>query len=193
VRLVAKIMKRPQLSNSSRRLLINIRLLAVLAIILWIASRQIVGIGKYAVSSLHLILKNPSVSYDAKMRKHFGSNYILFKFVKENTPPSAIINHPPQVRPWINAGNAPLMQYFLYPRKFRSRSRMVPTVHHEATHVLVTWGEGWVEDPRLHGWPKFPVNIRRFYYLPITRKILVAQLILRTMELRILEEIILQF
>ncbi len=169
-------MKRFRLSNSSRRFLINIRLLAVAAIILWIASRQIVDMGKYAVSSLRVIVENPSASYDQKMRKHWGNNYLLFKFVKENTPPSATIMHPPQVRPWINAGNEPLMQYFLYPRKFRSVSRRSPTVHNEATHVLVAWGEGGVKDPGWHGWPKFPVNIRRFYHLPITRKILVDEL-----------------
>ena len=173
---MVKIMKRLRLSNSSRRFLINIRFLAVAAIILWIASRLIVGMGKNAVSSLHFILRYPSVSYDGKMRKHWGNNYTLFKFVKENTPPSATIMHPPQVRPWKNAGNGTLMQYFLYPRKFRSGSLGAPAVDNEATHVLVAWGEWWVKDRRWHGWPKFPVNMRRFYHLPITRKILVDEL-----------------
>ena len=78
-------MKHPWLSNSSRRFLINIRFLAVVAIVLWIASRQIVGIGKYAVSSLHFILDHSSASYDGKMGKHLGASECFSIIVWERT------------------------------------------------------------------------------------------------------------
>jgi len=154
---VIKIMRHLRLSNSSRHFLVNIRFLAVVAIILWVASRQIVDMGKYAISSLHFILENPSASYDQKMRARRGGWTNLAEFVKKNTPSTAVIIYPPFAREnW---------EYFLYPRKLLSGSRKRPVVHKSATHVLV-----------IHGWPRFPLNTRKFLHLSPPRKILVHEL-----------------
>ena len=150
-------MKHLQLSNSSRRFLVSIRFLAVVAIILWIATSQIVDMGKYAVSSLHIIIKNPHLSYDAKMRARRGGWTNLAEFVKKNTPSTAVIMYPP-----FGQEN---WEYFLYPRKLLSGSRRSHAVHKSATHVLV-----------IYGWPKFPVNTRKFLHLSPPRKILVHEL-----------------
>jgi len=148
-------MKRFRLSNSSRRFLMNIRFLAVVAgIALLVASHQLVDIGKYAVSSLHFILKNPSASYDQKMRARRGGWTNLAEFVRKNTPSTAVITYPPFAK-----GN---WEYFLYPRKLLSGSRRWPAVPKSATHVLV-----------IHGWPRFPLNTRIFLHLSPPRKILV--------------------
>ena len=151
-------MKHSWLSNSFRRFLINIRFLAVVAgIALWVASHQLVGVGEYAISSLHFIIKNPHLSYDAKMRARRGGWTNLAEFVKKNTPSTAVIIYPRFAREnW---------EYFLYPRKLLSGSRKRPAVYKSATHVLV-----------IHGWPRFPLNARKFLHLSPTRKILVDEL-----------------
>ena len=155
---MAKIMKHSWLSNSFRRFLINIRFLAVVAgIALWVASHQLVGVGEYAISSLHFIIKNPHLSYDAKMRARRGGWINLAEFVRKNTPSTAVIMYPPR--------KVPNWEYFLYPRKLLSGSRRWPAVYKSATHVLV-----------IHGWPRFPLNTRRFLHLSPTRKILVDEL-----------------
>ncbi|MCK4420076.1 hypothetical protein KAV79_09735 [Candidatus Aerophobetes bacterium] len=154
---MGKTIKHLQLSNSSRRFLLNIRFLAVVAVILWIASYQIVDTGKYAVSSLHLIIENLHLSYDAKMRARRGGWTNVAEFARKNTPSTAVVIYPP-----FGQEN---WEYFLYPRKLLSGSRRSPTVHESATHVLV-----------MHDWPKFPLNMRRFLHLSPTRKILVHEL-----------------
>ena len=148
-------MKRLRLSNSSLRFLMNIRFLAVVAgIVLWVASHQLVEVGEYAISSLHLIIKDPYLSYDAKMRARRGGWTNLAEFVRKNTPSTAVITYPPFAKEnW---------EYFLYPRKLLSGSRRWPAVYKSTTHVLV-----------IHGWPRFPLNTRRFLHLSPPRRILV--------------------
>lgn len=168
-------MKFFQLSSSSKYLLIRIRFLViVLAIVLPLSTFRIVNFTKYGFSSLNLIFRNLSLSYDQKMRIQWGIFYEVVELVRENTPPTATIVHPPQVRPWLTAGNEALLQCFLYPRKLQRGYRNL--VDKTVTHVLVARGNWTVKDDRMYGWPKFPVNVRKFVYLPRKRKILVDSL-----------------
>jgi len=99
--------------------------------------------------------------------------YDSLKLVRERTPPDAVIMHPLPEYFWLNVGNNSLLQYFLYPRGLRGGFR--DTINHDKTitHVLVAWGEGTAKDQRLYGWPKFPVNVRKFYHLPSKRQFLI--------------------
>jgi len=158
-----------QLSHSSSQLFVRIRFLGIIAgIILWIATSNVVKVTKYDLSSLHFMLNNLTASYDQKMASKWGF-YNFLKFVKDHTPPTALIVHPHPTGPWINLGHELLLQYFLYPRQLEQgppgeveRSWMI-------THALVAWGEGKTQYKRRYGWPKFPVNVRKFYHIPSKR------------------------
>jgi len=156
--LMAKIMKHLRLSNLSRRFLINIRFLVVVAgIALLVTTYQLVGIGEYAISSLHFIIKNPHLSYEEKMRGRRGGWTTLAEFARKNTSSTAVILCPP-----FGEDN---WEYFLYPRKLLSGSRRCPAAPESATHVLV-----------VYGWPRFSPNARKFLHISPTRKILVDEL-----------------
>lgn len=160
-------------SNSTKRLFVKVRFLVmVVGVILWVATGNIARIGRGVISSWQPILKYPFASYDQKMAAKWGY-YNLLKFVKDHTPPEAVIMHPSPEIFWLNVGYGFLLQYFLYPRGLRVGYRN--TLEHDKTitHVLVAWGEGRAKDQRLYGWPKFPVNVRKFYHLPSKRQFLI--------------------
>ena len=160
-------------SNSTKRHFVKVRFLVmVVGVILWIATGNIARIGRGVISLWQPILKYPFASYDQKMAAKWGY-YNLLKFVKDHTPPEAVIMHPSPEIFWLNVGNPSLLQYFLYPRGLQGGSR--DTINHNKaiTHVLVAWGEGKAKDQRLYGWPRFPVNVRKFYHLPSKRQFLI--------------------
>jgi len=150
-------MKHLQFPNSFRRFLANIRFLIVIAgIILCVATYQIGWVGKYAISSLRFIIKNPHLSYETKMKIHRGGWAALAELVRKNTPPTAVIIYPPSQHNW---------EYFLYPRKLLCGFQKRPAVYKSATHVLV-----------ISGWPRFPINARKFLHFSPTRGILVDEM-----------------
>lgn len=162
-------MRRRQLSHSSSQLLVRIRFLAVIAgIVLLMATSNVVKVVKYDLSFLHFMLNNFNASYDQKMASKWGF-YSFLKFVKDHTPPTALIVHPHPTGPWINLGHELLLQYFLYPRELEQGPPGEVQRSWMMTHALVAWGEGKTQDKRRYGWPKFPVNVRKFYHMPSKR------------------------
>ena len=165
-----------QFSHSSSQLFVKIRFLAIIAgIMLWIATSNAVKVTKYDLSFLHFMLNNFTASYDQKMASKWGF-YNFLKFVKDHTPPRALIVHPHPVGPWINLGHELLLQYFLYPRQLEQGPPGEVERSWMLTHTLVAWGEGKTQDKRRYGWPKFPVNVKKFYYMPSKRKFFLDQL-----------------
>lgn len=148
----------------SKHLLTKIRFLAVImGIILTLATFYTVKIAKFAIAQLGFILRNPFLSYDQKMSQYWGGNYRLMKLVRDNTPPTAVIMHPPRVDPWKRraVGNQSILQYFLYPRGLRWGYRRIFEQDKTITHLLVA-----------DDWPKFVVDMRRFHHLPTQRRFL---------------------
>jgi len=106
----------------------------------------------------------------------WGTDYRLPAFVRDHTPPTALIMYPPWVAPWINQGNSLLLAYFLYPRRVYPEDYQKIETNKAITHIMVAWGKGRPPDWRMYGWPKFPVNSRRFFHFPRKREVFLAQL-----------------
>jgi hypothetical protein len=172
-----------RLSTSSRRIFIRIRFLAVVVgILLWVVTDQIAKVTKYSLPLWSHILRNPTASYDQRMMSKWGTDYRFPAFVRDHTPPSAVIMYPPWVAPWINQGNSLLLAYFLYPRRIYPEGYQKIETNKAITHVMVAWGKGKPTDWRIYGWPKFPVNSRRFFHFPRKREILLAQLSIESLS-----------
>jgi len=166
-------------SDSWWRVFRKVRLLVVVVgIMVWVASSNIMYTGRSAISDLRFILKNPSLSYDEKMEIRWGVCYKFLNFARGHTPPSAVMVRPPQIKPWLRVGNELLIYYFLYPRRLLHTDGRGIESNKTITHVLVAWGSWWVADTRRWGWPKFPVNGKRFIHLPNLRKIYIGELAL---------------
>lgn len=159
----------------SGRLSLRIPFIVVMAAILWIATGNIMHTGKRAIPSLYFILKNPSLSYDEKMKRNFHF-YKFFKFVKENTPSASVIMLPPEIRPRLAAGPR-LAQYFLHPRKLLVEDREKIATDKTITHILVWWGDWPTKNNAMYGWPKFPVPVRKFIHFPRGRAVFIDCLI----------------
>jgi len=159
------------------RIFIKIRFFAVVVgIFLWLVTDQIVEITKYSFPSWSHILKSPTASYDQRMMSKWGTDYRFPAFVRDHTPSNAVIMYPPWVAPWINQGNSLLLAYFLYPRRIYPEGYKKIETNKAITHVMVAWGKGKPADWRMYGWPKFPVNSRRFFHFPRKREVFLAQL-----------------
>jgi len=166
-----------QLLNSFGRVFIKIRFLAVVTgVLLWVVTGQIVEVTKFSFPSWSYILRNPTASYDQRMMSKWGTDYRFPAFVRDHTPPTALIMYPPWVAPWINQGNSLLLAYFLYPRRVYPEDYQKIETNKAITHIMVAWGKGKPADWRMYGWPKFPVNSRRFFHFPRKREVLLAQL-----------------
>jgi len=165
------------LSKPSRRVVFKIRFLVVaVGALLWVLTHQIVEVTKFSFPSWSHILRNPTASYDQRMMSQWGTDYRFPAFVRDHTPPGAVIMYPPWVAPWINQGNSLLLAYFLYPRRIYPEGYQKVETNKAITHVMVAWGKGKPADWRMYGWPKFPVNSRRFFHFPREREIFLAQL-----------------
>lgn len=171
-----------RLSDSSRHFLTRLRFLAVMGIILWVATHQVVEVTKGNLPSWEHIFRNPTASYDQKMMTRWGWESAFLAFVRDNTPPDACLLSPPWARPWVNQGNPLLLTYFLYPRRIfhwrEDRYQEKIETNKAITHVLVAWGKGKTTDFPTYGWPKFPVNARKFVHLPTEREVFLAELFL---------------
>ena len=165
------------LSRPSRSVVFKIRfLVVVVGILLWVLTHQIVEVAKFSLPSWSHILKNPTASYDQRMMSKWGTDYRFAAFVRDHTPPTALIMYPPWVAPWINQANPLLLEYFLYPRRIYPEDYQRIEANKAITHIMVAWGKGNPADWRMYGWPKFPVNSRRFFHFPTKREVFLAQL-----------------
>jgi len=151
-------------------------LLVVVVLILYVASGNVVRTGQSIISELYFILKNPFLSYYEKMGLRWGYELNLFGLVKGNTPPTAVIVVPFRVRPWNILANGEMLPYFLYPRKHPKADMKTIRLDKSITHVMVAWGSWWGSPKSFYGWPKFPVNMRKFSHLPTERTVSVEAL-----------------
>ncbi len=159
--------------NPAKYLLIRkIRyLLVVVALILYVASGNIIRTGQSVFSELYFILKNPFLSYYEKIGLEWGYELNLFGLIKDKSPPTALIVAPFRVRPWNILANGEMLPYFLYPRKHKKADMQMIEDDESITHVMVAWGSWWGSPKSFYGWPKFPVNVKKFSYLPTERSV----------------------
>lgn len=142
--------------------------------IFWILTMNFQKVFPSAIKDLGYIAvrlsQSSKFSYDQKMKEKIGIEYYeLMKLVSNKTSIDSKIMLPPQMWPWPQSGNPEFSQYFLYPAKLlRENRKAIFLPNNDTTHLLISWGEGLVEN-RLYGWPKFPVFAKRIYYLPQRR------------------------
>lgn len=172
-----------RLSKSSKRVFVKVRFLAVVVgVLLWVVTYQIAEIAKFSFPSWSSIVRNPTASYDQRMMSKWGTDYRLPAFVRDHTPPTALIMYPPWTQPWINQGNSLLLAHFLYPRRIHPEDYREIEANEAITHVMVAWGKGKPSDWRMYGWPKFPVNSRKFFHFPTEREVLIAHLVIEPLS-----------
>jgi uncharacterized membrane protein YagU involved in acid resistance len=107
-------------------------------------------------------------NYGDKMRITWGSYYDYMVFIRDNTPPDALIVTPPQEGPWLTTGNAGLDRYFLYPRTVINGKFDSLPEGKDYDYVMLVWGEWLVEDKARYGWPKVPVKAEKVMYFNAT-------------------------
>jgi len=151
-------------------------LLVVALLILFVASGNVIRTGQSVISELYFILKNPFLSYYEKMGLTWGYELNLFGLIKDRTPPTAVIVAPFRVRPWNILANGEMLPYFLYPRKHVKADVKTIRQDKSITHVMVAWGSWWGSPESFYGWPKFPVNMRKFSHLPTERTVSIQAL-----------------
>ena len=117
-----------------------LRFFVVIGIILWVVIPNIVRISKGAVRSIYYVSRNWSLSYEEKMRSHWGPTYTYLMFVNDHTPSTAVIMRPPTQRPWLTIGNGALIRYFIYPRKRGGNGGPIQDSPY-LTHILVARGQ----------------------------------------------------
>jgi len=131
--------------------------LLLLTLIFWMFLGNILRVIPFVYARLQFILKNPSLTYDEKMRKGWGKFYDYMMFIKDNTPPDATIMHPPHNSPWETVGNGGLVRYFIYPRDEVYSFREFSEKGNKPTHMMIAYG-----------WPDFPVEAEKIIYMPKT-------------------------
>ena len=108
---------------------------------------------RYWIRHLRFAAKHPDFTHGQKMRHRWGTVfYDYLRRVKDDTPPEAVIAHPPMQEPWLRTGNLGLCYYFLRPRKLLHWTDPEVAPRPSPTHVLIV-GRDYppVTDERL--WP----------------------------------------
>lgn len=138
----------------------------VLAAIGWALYANLRSLWPIVRNEIRFFVKNPVLSYDEKMSAKWGLYYDYMVFVRENTPPDAVIMTPPQTWPWLSVGNKLLNYYFLYPRRMKGGGVEKLVIDESATHVMIAWGLHGPEKPGKHGWPKPPYPPGKVIWMP---------------------------
>ena len=119
---------------------------------------------------MRFIVKNPSFSYDQKMRIYWWGVYDLLQFVNKHTPSNARIAIPPQHRPFLTSGNSGIVRKFIYPRiPVPNPLESIDTSG--VDYVLITHGE-WDDVPKKdYDWPKVFIPAEKvIYFDPATKR-----------------------
>lgn len=143
-----------------RKVIIKAQLFIIIALLL--IENLVFLEPKTLLKNIFFIIKNPSLSYDQKMRYQVGDLFYDYtSFVRLNTPETATILIPPQDYPWPQTGNAGYLRYFLYPRKLVVGKEYEPGVDLSGGNIdfiLIAKGESQLMGKNTsYGWPKFPV------------------------------------
>lgn len=131
--------------------------LVILLVFLYIFGRDAPVLAGIIFRDLKFVKENPSLTYEQKMGEKLGENFYFYTlFVKENTPPDAVILIPPQTHPWLKTGNIAYMRYFLYPRKLLNGLEEKDLENKDLTHVLLVSGDYVSQDEwEKSTWPRF--------------------------------------
>jgi len=113
-----------------------------------------------------LIIENRQSSYDEKMAARITDFYWLAKFVKDNTPESAVIYLPYQRAPWQRGGNPYYIRYFLYPRKLVGGYYHLDEYNGSAiTHYISSFGDSKSYSKALRKqWPEFKIDADKIIF-----------------------------
>jgi hypothetical protein len=120
---------------------------AILVVVVWALTINCAKTWRYIKPQVEFICDAPFLSYDEKMRVKWGDYYDFMVYVRDRTPPDAVIVIPPQSA-WPRTGNAGLDSYFLHPRKLVRLNQIA-----DATHVLIVKAEDGSEEV----WPPGPL------------------------------------
>jgi hypothetical protein len=120
---------------------------AILVVVVWALTINCAKTWRYIKPEVEFICNAPFLSYDEKMRVKWGDYYDFMVYVRDRTPPDAVIVIPPQSA-WPRTGNAGLDSYFLHPRKLVRLNQIA-----DATHVLTVKAEDGSEEV----WPPGPL------------------------------------
>ena len=120
---------------------------AILVIVVWALTINSAKTWRYMRPQVEFIRNNPFLSYDEKMKGKWGDYYDFMVYVRDRTPPDAVVVIPPQSA-WSKTGNAGLDSYFLQPRELIGLDQIA-----DATHVLIVKAEDGSKDV----WPPAPL------------------------------------
>jgi len=133
--------------------------LVILLLIFWGLASNLLGSGKFLAVRVGTITLRSGQSYDEKMERTFGLYYDFMVFIRQNTPPNAIIAAPQGFRigPYPLGGG--YSTYFLYPRRMVSGTDVGLPLGEPVTHVVIVTGK--------HGrWPPEPLPPGKVTYMP---------------------------
>lgn len=140
----------------------SILFLLIVFQIAWIVVPTTLGVTRVAFGSFQTILKNPFASYEER-QQIISPHYAFFAFIRDHTPPDAVIAIPPQQPPWLTSGNEGYVRYYLYPRK-EVNSAKRDFVDPSADYAMMSHGEWATDDPKGYGWPQIKVEAEKIWY-----------------------------
>ena len=116
----------------------------------------------YLSKQIGVIVSQPSASYEDKLVRAYGGFYPAMRFVTELTPDDALILIPPQANPWEVEGNAPMVTYYLYPRKVQNMTDQMPATD-RPVYALIAHGSWPKTGETDYGWPKINISSSRIW------------------------------
>lgn len=127
------------------------------------------GVGKslaFITQKLAIAIKAPQATYAEKLIKSYGGFYPAMELVKQLTPDNALILIPPQGNPWEVEGNAPMVTYYLYPRKVENLGDTIP-ISSRPIYALIAHGSWPKTGDTDYGWPKISLPSTRLWQFDI--------------------------
>lgn len=138
--------------------------LSLVLIIIYIFLQNNFLLLRNAIPLVKFSLQNPSASYDIKMRTHVGPFYDFVKFVKENTPPNAVILHPVQQSRWPEVSNEGYTRYFIFPRELVSEGD--EEKKENVTYIFIIGRKSVDGKSNSDQWPTEKISAKRLIYMP---------------------------
>ncbi len=174
---------------------------AVLALALcgWLVGQRLRETVPWLLEQVRVTHASAALDTAAKLRLRWGRTYALAAFVRQETPPDAVVMLPPGPR-WGPLGSPFILQYFLHPRRvtLEQRALLEGALPHRVvdpsgapprlllgddtarpvTHLLMVQRRAPSPGAPPIGWPRFWVPATRVVFLPRTRMVDVAALTL---------------
>ncbi len=106
-------------------------------------------------------------SYEDKLTKAHGGFYSAMRLVTELTPSNTLILIPPQGNPWEVEGNAPMVTYYLYPRKVENLRDQIGRSDRQV-YALIAHGSWPKSGDTDYGWPKIKLSATRLWKFDVS-------------------------